>query len=292
MSAVVIEASTGLLKEESRLRHKMSDLNLDMWIPLFFLAALAFACFIWPLVYPLPAPVGADVTLANKPPLSPGHILGTDYLGNDVMSRILYGGRVSLEVGIASNLIGCAIGGGIGAFAGYRRGSFDGVVMRVLDVLLAFPPLVLLLVVAEYLGPSEFHVIWAISFFTVPSFARLARSYTLRLREETFITAAKVAAVGPARMLRTHVLPNIGPQMLTLAVLGIGGAIAFEAALSFLGLGIRPPAPTWGNMINAGETFIQSNPIQVVIPVTFLVATILSFNLLGDALRSRWNVGA
>ena len=272
-------------------RSALSRHHLDIWLPLGFIVVLAAACFLWPLVYPVPAPVGGNILDANLAPLSPGHLFGTDNLGNDVLSRILYGGRISLEVGLAANLIGCVIGGVIGGFAGYLGGWLDGVAMRAIDVLLAFPPLVLLLIVSEYLGPSELHVIWAISFFTVPSFARLARSYTLRVREEVFVSAARVSGSRSIRTFLGHIAPNIGPQLMTFGILGVGTAITFEAALSFLGLGVPPPAPSWGNMISTAELQVQIDPVQVLIPCAFLCVTILAFNLLGDALRARWNVG-
>lgn len=264
--------------------------SLDIWLPLGFIVVLAAACFLWPLVYPVPNPVGGNILNANLSPLSPGHLLGTDNIGNDVLSRILYGGRISLEVGLAANLIGLVIGGVIGGFAGYLGGVFDTVAMRAIDILLAFPSLVLLLIVSEYLGPSELHVIWAISFFTVPSFARLARSYTLRVREEVYVSAARVCGSRSIRTFVGHIAPNIGPQLMTFGILGVGGAITFEAALSYLGLGVPPPAPSWGNMISTAELQVQIDPIQVIIPCVFLCVTILAFNLLGDALRARWNV--
>lgn len=271
-------------------RSALRRYRLDVWLPFGFIVVLAAACFLWPLVYPVPAPVGGNILDANLGPLSPGHLLGTDNLGNDVLSRILYGGRISLEVGLAANLIGYVIGGIIGGFAGYLGGWVDTVAMRAIDILLAFPSLVLLLIVSEYLGPSELHVIWAISFFTVPSFARLARSYTLRVREEVYVSAARASGSRPVRTFAGHIAPNIGPQLMTFGILGVGTAITFEAALSFLGLGVPPPAPSWGNMISTAELQVQVDPVQVLIPCVFLCITILAFNLLGDALRARWNV--
>ena len=224
------------------------------------------------------------------PPFSPHHLFGTDELGNDVFSRILYGGRVSLEVGFGSVLIGGVIGGTIGAVAAFKGGLGEVIVMRLLEVLLAFPSLVLAIVIATYLGPSEIHVIWAISFFSIPAFARLARANTLRLRQLDFIFAARLCGTGDRRIVLRHLVPNIRSQLITFGLLGVGISIVVEAALSFLGLGVPPPGPSWGNMIAVGEQNLTSYPDLVIIPSAFLFATVLAVNLLGDSLRRRWGV--
>jgi peptide/nickel transport system permease protein len=168
-----------------------------------------------------------------------------------------------------------------------KGGILEAVVMRVLEVFLAFPSLVLAIVVATYLGPSELHVIWAISFFTIPAFARLARAQTLRLRSQTFIVASRLTGTPDRRILLRHLVPNVAPQLLTFGLLGVGVAIMVEASLSFLGLGVPPPNPSWGNMIASGQTDLTSDPYLVLVPVAFLFATVLCLNLLGDAFRSR-----
>jgi len=232
--------------------------------------------------------VRGNLDLLNLPPLSPHHLFGTDNLGNDVFSRILYGGRVSLEVGFGATAIGMAVGGVIGMFAGYRGGVQEAVVMRVLEILLAFPALVLAIIVSTYLGPSELHVIWAISFFSIPAFARLARASTLRVREYTFIGAAQLGGSSDRSILFRHIAPNVFPQLMTYGLLGVGIAIIVEAALSFLGLGVPPPGPSWGNMIAVSQQNLTTAPDLLIIPAAFLFATVLSLNLVGDALRARW----
>jgi len=264
--------------------------SLEIALPGAFLILLFGACFLWPLVFHVPKPIGGSVLESNLPPLSPGHIFGTDPVGNDVFSRILYGGRVSIEVGLAVNLIGLAAGGLLGTVAAYRGGIVDTVVMRVLDVLIAFPSLVLALAIAEGLGPSELHVIWALSFFSVPAFGRIARAATLRIRGQTFMLAAALAGTRGRRMLLRHIAPNIMPQLVTFGLLGIGVAIILEGALSFLGLGIPPPAPSWGSMIAQGQGTLSVSPDLVLIPSAFLFATVVALNLLGDGLRARWGV--
>lgn len=264
--------------------------NLDIWIPAAFLAIIAGGCFLWPLAGPVPPPVGGSILSAGAPMFSPGHFLGTDPVGNDIFSRILYGGQVSFEVMLAVNAIGLVIGGGLGAIAGYFGGAVDTIIMRVLDVLIAFPFLVLALAISEGLGPSEMHVIWALSFFSVPAFARIARAGTLRLHGQTFMLAARLAGTRPARMLLRHVIPNVVPQVVTFALLGMGVTVILEGALDFLGLGIPDPSPSWGNMIALGQGTLSADPTLVLVPSVFLFVTVVSLNLLGDALRARWGV--
>ncbi|HEY7432687.1 MAG TPA: ABC transporter permease [Streptosporangiaceae bacterium] len=262
----------------------------DIVIPAAVLLLIVGACFLWPLIYPVPPPVGGSILDSGLPPFSPGHLLGTDPVGNDILSRILYGGRVSIEVAVAVNLIGLVVGGTMGSVAAYCSGLVDGVTMRLLDVLIAFPSLVLALAIAEGLGPSEVHVIWALSFFSIPAFARIARAGTLRLQGQTFMLAARLSGTRTWRTLLRHVTPNILPQLITFALLGMGVAIILEGALSFLGLGIPDPAPSWGNMIALGQGTLSAQPMLVLIPSLCLLATVLCLNLLGDALRGRWGV--
>jgi peptide/nickel transport system permease protein len=238
----------------------------------------------------VPKPVGGSILNASLPLWSPGHILGTDPVGNDIMSRILYGGRVSFEVGAATQAIGLVIGGFVGMVAGYRGGAADMLVMRVLDVFIAFPSLVLVLAIADSLGPSEMHVIWALSAFSIPAFARVARAATLRLRDQPFVVAARLSSARTWRILFGHILPNMLPQLVTFSLLGAGVAIILEGALSFLGYGIPPPGPSWGNMIAAGQSVLSISPRLVVVPSLFLLVTVLALNLMGDGLRARWGV--
>ena len=262
--------------------------GLRLWLPAGFLILMLAACFIWPNIYPVPNPVRGSVLEAGLPPLSPGHVFGTDPVGNDVFSRILYGGQVSFEVGFAVTAIGLVIGSLLGVTAGYLGGTTDAIISRVLDVLIAFPALVLALAIAEGLGPSEVHVIWALAVFSIPAFGRLSRGATLALREQTFMLAARLSGTRGWRMIVRHVAPNIMPQLLTFSLLGFGVVIILEGALSFLGLGIPLPEASWGSMIAQGQQTLSASPDLVLIPSAFLFATVLSLNLLGDALRERW----
>ena len=262
--------------------------GLRLWLPAGFLILMLAACFIWPNIYPVPNPVRGSVLEAGLPPLSPGHVFGTDPVGNDVFSRILYGGQVSFEVGFAVTAIGIVVGSLLGVTAGYLGGTTDAIISRVLDVLIAFPALVLALAIAEGLGPSEVHVIWALAVFSIPAFGRLSRGATLALREQTFMLAARLSGTRGWRMIVRHVVPNILPGLLTFSLLGFGVVIILEGALSFLGLGIPLPEASWGSMIAQGQQTLSASPDLVLIPSAFLFATVLSLNLLGDALRERW----
>jgi len=272
----------------SRLKTWLRRRDLDLWIPGVILGALLVGCFILPLTGVVPDPMAGDLTQVLRPPLSPGHILGTDTIGRDVMSRILYGGRTSIEVGLAVNAIGIVAGGLIGMFAGFRRGFLDSLIMRVLDVMLAFPALILTIVIATYLGASELNVIWAISFFSIPAYARLARAVTLKMREQVYIDAARMSGRSDRAILLRHIAPNVLPQLATYSLLQVGIVVMIEATLSFLGAGVGPSQASWGTMIATGQTYLSTNPSLVLVPSAFLFVTVVSLNLLGDGLRSRY----
>jgi peptide/nickel transport system permease protein len=281
-------AAPALPARSARARGRLRQ-SLSLCLPAGLLILIIAACFLYPLVGNVPPPVGGSVLNASLPIGSPGHLLGTDADGNDIFSRLLYGGRVSLEVGAATQVIGIAAGGLIGMIAGYSRGLFAAVLMRALDILIAFPSLVLALAIAEGLGPGELHVIWALSFYSVPAFARLARAATLRLRDQNFMLAAALSGTPRWRIAAFHLAPNLLPQQLTFALLGAGVAIIQEGALSFLSLGVPPPGASWGNMIASGEQTLSVQPSLVVLPCLALLITVAALNLVGDALRARWS---
>jgi peptide/nickel transport system permease protein len=260
---------------------------LVSWIAAALLTVIVLGCFAWPAIGNVPSPVDGSIISANLPMWSPGHIFGTDPVGNDVFSRILYGGRVSIEVGLAANAIGFAVGGLTGILAAYAGGIVEWAISRVLDVFIAFPSLVLALVVAAYLGPGLENVIWALSFFTVPAYARLARAQALQLREQDFILAARLSGTRSPRIVTAHIIPHVAARLLTFCYVGISISIMFEAALSFLGLGVRLPAPSWGDMIAQGQEYLIPDPSLVLIPSVFLLTMVISVNILGDGIRAR-----
>ena len=271
-----------------RLRAQRLGRALRLWVPAGILILLLATCFLLPLVVTMPSPTNGDIIYNNEAPFSPGHWLGTNVQGVDVFSQLVYGGQVAFEVGVSVTLIGIAIGGTLGVIAGYFGGSVDAVISRVLDVLIAFPALVLALVIAEGLGPSEMHTIWALSVFGIPAVGRIARSATLTMRGLPFMVAARLAGTRRWRIITRHVVPNIMPTIVTFSLLGIGVVIILEGALDFLGYGIPAPTPSWGKMIANGQQILSAQPEYVLIPSIALLITVASLNMLGDALRERW----
>jgi peptide/nickel transport system permease protein len=264
--------------------------SLEITIPAAILLVLLFFCFIWPLVYPVPSPTYGSVLNASLPMWSPGHIFGTTNVGYDNMARILYGGRTTFEIAAAVQVIGLIIGGLLGVVAGYAGGIVEAVLMRILDVFIAFPSLVLILAIVDSLGQSEMHVIWALTAFSIPAVARVARAGTLRLREQPFVVAARLSSVKAWRIVGGHIVPNLMPQLLTFSLLGAGITIILESGLDFLGYGIPDPAPSWGGMIAYGQTVMSVSLSPLVVPSLFLFGTVVCLNLLGDGLRARWGV--
>lgn len=261
---------------------------LGVAIPATLLSAIFIACFMGPIAFSLPEPTGGSVLSAGRPLLSPGHPLGTDLNGNDVLSRLLHGGRWSLLIATSASVIGLLLGSLVGIVSGYRGGLVDSVLMRVLDGFIAFPSLVLVLALAQALDSTYLGTTLALTGFTIPAFARVARAATLRIRQYPFMLAAKFSNTPTWRVLTLHIGPNVLPQLLTYLFLGIGISILIEGALSYLGLGVPPPAPSWGNMIYHAQQALTAAPSLVLLPSAGLFVTVLSCNLLSDALRQRW----
>jgi len=273
-----------------QLRAQRIGRALRLWVPAGILIAMLALCFLWPLVYQLPSPTNGNIIEAQEPPFSPGHWLGTDAVGVDIFSQLVYGGRVAFEVSAATTVIGMVIGCALGVTAGYVGGWTDAVISRVLDILIAFPALVLALVIAEGLGPSEMHVIWALAVFSIPAFGRVSRGATLVVRGLPYMVAARLAGTRGWKIIARHVLPNIMPGIVTFSLLGIGIVIILEGALDFLGYGIPAPGASWGSMIANGQQVLTAQPEYVVIPSIVLLITVVALNMLGDALRERWGV--
>ncbi len=271
-----------------KLRTQRIGRALRLWVPAGVLILLLAICFLLPLVVTLPSSTSGNIIYNNEPPFSPGHILGTDVQGVDIFSQLVYGGQVAFEVGISVTVIGIAIGGTLGVIAAYFGGWVDAVISRVFDILIAFPALVLALVIAEGLGPSEMHVIWALAVFGIPAVGRVARGATLTIRGLPFMTAARLAGTRRWRIIARHIVPNIMPNIVTFSLLGLGIIIILEGALDFLGYGIPAPTPSWGNMISRGQQILSVQPEYVLIPSIALLVTVASLNMLGDALRERW----
>lgn len=273
-----------------RLRMQRLGRSLRLWVPAGVLILLLAMCFLWPLVYQMPSSTNGNILDASEPPFSPGHWLGTDPVGVDIFSQIVYGGRVAFEIGITVNVIGIVIGSLVGVVAGYFGGWTDAVIARVLDVLIAFPGLVLALVISQALGPNVRDVILALCALSIPGLGRYVRGTVLVMRSSAYMTAAKLSGTRGWRIMIRHIVPNIAPVLATFGLIGIGFTIIIEGALDYLGYGIPPPQATWGSMIATGQTVMTAQPEYVIIPSIFLLVTVVALYLLGDALRERWGV--
>lgn len=245
--------------------------------------ALALAGGVAPLLLPSD-PYATNLEARLRPP-GPGHPLGRDALGRDVLARLAGGARVSLAVGATAVLVSLVFGVAIGALAGWRGGWVDEAVVRVIDVLLAFPGLLLAIALAAVLGPSLRNLVLALGLLGWTGYARLARSEIAALRQREFVQAAESLGASPVRIVARHLLPLAAPTLLVQATFGMASAIVAEASLSFLGLGVPPPLPSWGAMIDEGRPFMLVAPHLVIAPGLALTATVLGLQLLGDGLR-------
>lgn len=213
------------------------------------------------------------------------HLLGTDDLGRDTLSRIIYGGRVSLSVGFIAIIIGLTVGGTLGAIAGFYRGRADNVIMRCMDIMQSIPATLLALVVASTLGPGMFNLMLAVGIATIPSYARVTRASVLTISNVEYIEAARLTGCGDARIILTHIIPNCMATLIVNTTMRMAYAILSAASLSFLGLGVKPPMPEWGAMMSSARQYITSDASMILYPGIAIVLVILSFNLLGDGLR-------
>jgi len=218
-------------------------------------------------------------------PPSAEHWLGTDHQGRDVLSRIIHGARISLRVGMLSMVMAAAAGASWGAVAGYYGGWFDLLSGRIVDLMLAFPSILLAIAFTAFLGPSLENAMLAVALVSVPQYMRLVRASVLSLREQDFVVAARALGAADARIIFGHIMPNALGPLIVQATLGMGTAILDAAALSFLGLGAQPPDPEWGRMLNDARTVFQVAPWNMTYPGLAIMLTVLGFNLLGDGLR-------
>lgn len=249
------------------------------------LVALLFAvALLAPIISPHD-PLATAPDDAYLPPLTPGHLLGTDELGRDQLSRVLWGARVSLPVAFVAVAVGLSVGGLTGLVSGYAGGVVDLLLMRVIDALLAFPALILAIALVAALGPSILNAMIAIGIVAVPVYARLVRGVVLQLKPMEFVVATRSLGASPLRIVVRHLIPNLVNPILVQVSLSAGFAILAEATLSFLGLGAQPPTPDWGQMITIGRTFLPNDAWLAIVPGAAISLCVYSFNLLGDSLR-------
>jgi peptide/nickel transport system permease protein len=257
--------------------------NRLSWVGLVLLVAIVLIAIFAPLIAPHD-PLEQNIVSRLEPP-SAEFWLGTDSYGRDVLSRLIYGSRISLVVGFLAILIAMSIGATVGILAGYFGGPFDQLVMGLLDVMLSFPTLLLGLMIAAMLGASLENLIIAIAITEIAPFARIARAPTISLKQRDFVEAGRALGFGPIRIMRVHILPNMISDVVVMGSLWMASAIRTEASLSFIGLGVPPPAATWGGMIREGFENILDAWWLAVFPSLAILLTVLALNLLGDALR-------
>jgi peptide/nickel transport system permease protein len=263
---------------------KTRRLGALFWIAVGWMI-LVFAVAILAPVLPLPSPTDMDMLDRRAPP-SALHWLGTDRLGRDELARVIYGARISLVVGLCAPVIGVTVGGALGMLAGYFRGRFEALAVGSMDVLLAFPPLILALAVTAFLGQSVLNLTCILGVLSIPAFMRVARASTLTLAGREFVIAAQALGATHARILLRELLPNVALPLLAFFLLGVAVIIVVEGALSFLGLGVPPPISSWGSMIGEGRESLEIAPQLAFIPAIAMFLTVLSFNLVGDTLRA------
>ena len=248
-----------------------------------FLIALCTAAILAPIITPYD-PLAADFT-AMRQPASAAHALGTDEVGRDMLARILYGARISLFVGFFVQIVATAVGIILGLIAGYYGKGIDIFIMRVVDIIYAFPPFLFAVFMVSLLTPDMFSVILVLTLTTWPFVARLMRGQALALKHQDYVLSAQALGASNQRIMFTHILPNAITPIIIQFTLGVATVIMAEASLSFLGIGIRPPNPTWGGMIAKGRDFIRSEPHLAMYPAIILGFTMIAFNFLGDGLR-------
>jgi peptide/nickel transport system permease protein len=274
------------INEEVATASARRERRLGPW----FWAAIVWTVFVGAVatlapLLPLPSPTEMDM-LERRAPISALHWLGTDGLGRDELARLVYGARISLVVGLCAPVIGLSIGGALGILAGYFRGRFETLVVGSMDVLLAFPPLILALAVTAYLGQSILNLTGILGVLGIPFFMRVARASTLTLARREFVVAAQALGATHLRILLRELLPNVMLPLLAFFLLGVAVIIVAEGALSFLGLGVPPPISSWGSMIGEGRESLEVAPQLAFLPAIAMFVTVLSFNLIGDTLRA------
>ena len=270
-------------------RNKLAMAGL-VWI--IFMVLVALTADLWvPQTLGSPTAIdSATMTANSRLPPSMEHPFGTDTLGRDVLCRVVYGARISLAVGLLATAISTVIGLVMGALAAYYGGIWDTIIMRLADIFLAFPYTLFVIAMLAVIGPGIQNVFIAIGILGWPSIARVFRSAILSVKENDYVDAARAMGASDARIIARHIFPNSVASIIVYATMNIGGAILTESALSFLGMGVVPPDPSWGIMISDGETYLATQPWLMIMPGIAILTTVLAFTLLGDGLRDALDV--
>ncbi len=281
ISEVNFRRSEGLWKQAARrfLRHRVGVISTIVLTLIVGIIIIGPMTFITEDMAFRPNPA-----MINAPP-SAQHWFGTDEVGRDILARTIYGGRISLLVGLLAMLVGITFGTLLGSLAGYFGGNLDGIIMRFTDVMLSIPGIFLIIALSVFMGPSLKTIILAIGFLNWMSVARIVRALFLSLKEQDFVLAARCVGVQDARIMWSHMLPNAMAPVVVAATLTVGSAILTETAVSYLGLGIQPPTPSWGNMLKNAQVLIWSAPWVAIFPGMMIFFTTLCINFMGDALR-------
>ncbi len=291
MASSVAQSTTTVEKKKNKKRSQWAEVwrrlkkNKMAMVGLGILTVLILAAFFAPLIANYDEVViKQDLVNKLKGP-SAEHLLGTDEFGRDIFARMIWGARVSLRVGILAVGISIMIGGTLGAIAGYYGGKLDTVIMRIMDIFLAIPSILLAIAIVSALGPSLTNLMIAIGISSVPTYARIVRASVLSIRDQEYIEAAKAIGANDLRIISKHIIPNALAPVIVQGTLGVAGAILSTAGLSFIGLGIQPPAPEWGAMLATGRAYLRYAWHVTTFPGIAIMITILALNLVGDGLR-------
>ena len=272
-------------------RLKKNKLAIAAIIWILFIVVLAVSADLWvPQHFGEPTATASNMAAESRLAPSLEHPFGTDSLGRDVFSRVIYGARISLTVGLVATGISTAIGLVMGALAAYYGGIWDTIIMRLADIFLAFPYTLFVIAMLAVIGGGIQNVFIAIGILGWPSVARVFRSAILSVKENDYVDAARAMGASDLRIVVRHIFPNSVASIVVYATMNIGGAILTESALSFLGMGVQPPAPSWGTLIQAGQQYLQTQPWLMILPGLAILSTVLAFTLLGDGLRDALDV--
>lgn len=285
-SALSVEAQMDIVRRERRANSAWRKLCRDKMavVGLIIVAVMVAMAIFAPILAPYD-PNYVDTSSTFLPPGSEGHIFGTDNYGRDLLSRCIYGARISIFVAVGGTIVGAVVGVLVGLVAGFCGGVVDSIIMRIADGMMSFPFVLLALILMTILGQGTFNVILAIGIGNIPYFARVVRGQVHIVKQEEYCNAERVLGASPIRILFSHILPNSLSPIIVYFTLNVASAIISEASLSFLGMGIQPPTASWGNILSGGRTYLRTSPHIAAISGVFILLTVLGFNLLGDGIR-------